>query len=142
MLWGEENRLMMINDNGMVSNYTYDHAGERAIKSYGGTQGVYINGAPAGSVDHSRNNYTIYVSPYMVVNKERFTKHIYAGSARICSKIGTGELNNQYRPGVFGITAGSINYMARAYQLDQSRVAYYKSLGIPPGPPTLKGIYG
>jgi len=32
--------------NGKTSRYTYNHAGERAVKSHGSMEGVYINGAP------------------------------------------------------------------------------------------------
>ena len=34
--------------NGKTSHYTYNHAGERAVKSHGSMEGVYINGAPQG----------------------------------------------------------------------------------------------
>ncbi len=35
-----------LSDNGKTSRYTYNHAGERAVKSHGSMEGVYINGAP------------------------------------------------------------------------------------------------
>ena len=48
MHWDEDNRLMVLSDNGKTSRYTYNAAGERIMKSYGTMEGVYINGAPQG----------------------------------------------------------------------------------------------
>ena len=45
MYWDEDNRLMVLSDNGKTSRYTYNAAGERIMKSYGTMEGVYINGA-------------------------------------------------------------------------------------------------
>ena len=44
MYWDEDNRLMVLSDNGKTSRYTYNAAGERIMKSYGTMEGVYING--------------------------------------------------------------------------------------------------
>ena len=139
--WDEENHLTLISDNGYLNRYVYDASGERVIKSHGGTQGVYINGAPIGIINHSDNNYTVYVSPYFVFQHNRFTKHYYTGSTRVTSKIGNGQFQNQYRPGVFEITAGGVNYINRQQQIIAGKEEYEKQSGIPPGPPTIKGIY-
>ena len=48
MYWDEDNRLMVLSDNGKTSRYTYNAGGERIIKSHGTMEGVYINGAPQG----------------------------------------------------------------------------------------------
>ncbi|EHO71179.1 hypothetical protein HMPREF9140_01047 [Prevotella micans F0438] len=48
MCWDEDNRLMILSDNGKTSRYTYNAAGERIIKSHGDLEGVYINGVPHG----------------------------------------------------------------------------------------------
>jgi len=141
LLWDEENRLTLISDNGYLNRYVYDANGERAIKSHGGTQGVFINGAPAGIVNHSDNNFTVYVSPYFVFKNSSFTKHYYNGSTRVTSKIGNGQFENLYRPGVFEITAGEVNYINRQQQLISAKEEYEEQSGIPPGPPVLKGIY-
>lgn len=139
--WDEENRISMVSDNGYISRYVYGASGERVIKSHGGSQGVYINGAPIGVINHNDNNYTVYESPYFVFQNSRFTKHYYAGSTRIVSKIGNGNFENQYRLGVFEITAGGVNYINRQQQLSQGVKNYIDTLKIPPGPPTMKGIY-
>lgn len=41
---------------------------------------AFVNGALQGILWHDKDNWTMYVSPYMVVNSDRFTKHYYAGS--------------------------------------------------------------
>ena len=40
------------------------------------------------------------------------------------------------------VTAGQKDYGERMNLITQSRNKYYAALGIPPGPPTAKGIYG
>ena len=50
MYWDEDNRLMVLSDNGKTSRYTYNAAGERIMKSYGTMEGVYINGAPGNNL--------------------------------------------------------------------------------------------
>jgi len=139
--WDEENRLTLVSDNGYMNRYVYDASGERVVKSHGGTQGVYVNSAPIGIINHSDNNYTIYVSPYFVFQNNKFTKHYYTGTTRVTSKIGNGQFQNQYRPGVFEITAGEVNYINRQQQLVTAKEEYENQLGIPPGPPIMKGIY-
>lgn len=137
--WDEENRLMGVLDQGRLSEYTYDAGGERVIKSSGGMQGTWLNGAPAGTINH-RDNYTVYVSPYLVCRRTGFTKHIYMEGERIVSKMGEGNFTNISFP-QSALTAGGVNYVQRAAQLKQDRVSYYASLGISPGPPTNKLFY-
>ncbi|MBB3841549.1 RHS repeat-associated protein [Runella defluvii] len=137
--WDEDNRLMAILDNGLLSEYTYDAAGDRVIKSSGGVQGTWLNGAAAGTINH-RDNYTVYVSPYLVCRRTGFTKHIYVETERIVSKIGTGSFTNISFP-QSALTAGGVNYIQRAAQLKQDRVNYYATLGVSPGPPTQKLFY-
>lgn len=112
------------------------------IKSHGPTTVAFVNGAPQGILWHDKDNWTMYVSPYMVVNSDRFTKHYYAGSQRIASKIGAGEFNNLYDASKACVTAGQKDYAERMNLITQSRNDYYAALVIPPGPPTAKGIYG
>ena len=137
--WDEENRLMAVLDSGLLSEYTYDAGGERVIKSNGGIQGTWLNGAPAGTINHS-DNYTVYVSPYLVCRKSSFTKHIYMEAERIVSKIGIGSFTNISFP-QSALTAGGVNYIQRTAQLKQDRVNYYATLGVSPGPPTQKLFY-
>ena len=139
MYWDEDNRLMVLSDNGKTSRYTYNAAGERIVKSHGDLEGVYINGAPQGISFHETEDYTIYPAPIITVTKNRFTKHYFIGSKRIASKIGTGRFSNVYGIGGNNITAGQKDYAARMMQIEKQREEYYKSLGTPPGVPTMKG---
>ena len=74
--------------NGFVSNYWYDADGERTVKTSGESDQVYVNGVFSGGSTNTAK-FSLYVSPYLVANQGgRYTKHIYAGSQRIVSKIG------------------------------------------------------
>ena len=139
MYWDEDNRLMVLSDNGKTSRYTYNAAGERIVKSHGDLEGVYINGAPQGISFHETEDNTIYPAPIITVTKNRFTKHYFIGSKRIASKIGTGKFSNVYGIGGNNITAGQKDYAARMMQIEKQREEYYKQLGTPPGVPTMKG---
>lgn len=109
----EENRLLAVDDNGLayarfrlrsvmskrgltlrslarkvVSNYWYDADGERTVKTSGESDQVYVNGVFSGGSTNTAK-FSLYVSPYLVANQGgRYTKHIYAGSQRIVSKVG------------------------------------------------------
>ncbi|WP_255571565.1 RHS repeat domain-containing protein [Apibacter sp. ESL0404] len=86
--WDEENRLMAIDDNGYVSNYVYDASGERVIKTSGESEQVYINSLFSGGYTETQG-FTAYINPYLVVSPNgKYTKHYYAGSQRIVSKLG------------------------------------------------------
>ncbi|GHT17488.1 hypothetical protein FACS189429_1680 [Bacteroidia bacterium] len=88
LLWDEENRLEAIDDNGFVSNYWYDAAGERTVKTSGDAEQMYVNGLFSGGNTETAK-FTAYVNAYMVVSKGgNYTKHIYIGSQRIVSKLG------------------------------------------------------
>lgn len=77
-LWDEENRLLAENNNGSVSCYFYDAAGERTVKLTSETEMVHVNGKKVGGND-AVTKFIAYVSPYFVVsNGGAYTKHIYA----------------------------------------------------------------
>jgi RHS repeat-associated protein len=135
MTWDEENRLMGINDNGRIHQFTYDAAGERVIKSSGDSQNVAINGQTAATIVHT-DDYTGYVSPYFVISKGKFTKHYFEGAGRIVSKLGNGSFAQPLK-----LTAGGVNYGKLTAEQQKALDNYVKSLGVPPGPPTQHGIY-
>ena len=140
--WDEDNRLMVLSDNGKTSRYTYNAAGERIMKSYGTMEGVYINGAPQGITFHETDNFTLYPASILSVNKNRFTKHYFIGDKRIASRIGTGLFNNVYGRNGSYVTAGQQDYAERMNQIQTQKEAYYKKVGVAPGVPTEKGAYG
>ena len=163
MYWDEDNRLMVLSDNGKTSRYTYNSAGERIVKSHGDLEGVYVNGAPQGSPltastsgcasekqassfftrlalkFHETEDYTIYPAPIITVTKNRFTKHYFIGDKRIASKLGTGKFSNVYGISSNNVTAGQKDYAARMLQIEKQREDYYRKLGTPPGVRTMKG---
>ena len=142
MYWDEDNRLMVLSDNGKISRYTYNAAGERIMKSYGTMEGVYINGAPQGITFHETDNFTLYPASILSVNKNRFTKHYFLGDKRVASRIGTGLFNNVYGRNGSYVTAGQQDYAERMNQIQTQKETYYKQQGIAPGVPTMKGAYG
>ena len=142
MYWDEDNRLMVLSDNGKTSRYTYNAAGERIMKSYGTMEGVYINGAPQGITFHETDNFTLYPASIISINKNRFTKHYFLGDKRIASRIGTGLFNNVYGRNGSYVTAGQQDYAERMNQIQKQKEAYYKKVGVAPGVPTEKGAYG
>ena len=142
MYWDEDNRLMVLSDNGKTSRYTYNAAGERIMKSYGTMEGVYINGAPQGITFHETDNFTLYPASIISINKNRFTKHYFLGDKRVASRIGTGLFNNVYGRNGSYVTAGQQDYAERMNQIEAQKEEYYKQLGVAPGVPTEKGAYG
>ena len=142
MYWDEDNRLMVLSDNGKTSRYTYNAGGERIMKSYGTMEGVYINGAPQGITFHETDNFTLYPASILSVNKNRFTKHYFIGDKRVASRIGTGMFNNVYGRNGSYVTAGQQDYAERMNQIQTQKEAYYKKVGVAPGVPTEKGAYG
>jgi RHS repeat-associated protein len=69
VVWDEENRVQSIFDNGHEKSYKYDDKGERVVKR--GPQGE-----------------TTYVNQYFTVRNGTIgTKHVYAGTARLASKL-------------------------------------------------------
>ena len=142
MYWDEDNRLMVLSDNGKTSRYTYNAVGERIMKSCGTMEGVYINGAPQGITFHETDNFTLYPASILSVNKNRFTKHYFLGDKRVASRIGTGLFNNVYGRNGSYVTAGQQDYAERMNQIQTQKEAYYKKVGVAPGVPTEKGAYG
>ena len=139
-IYDEENRLMGASENGHTSLYTYDAFGRRTMKSEGSIQGIFINGAPAGLVEHLVD-YRVDISPYFTVFEHDYRKHIFIDNMRIASKIGTGIFLSNLAD-VPEITAGGIDYKARIQAYEQQILSYYASIGVPPGPPTLLALLG
>ena len=135
----EENRLVGVINKGQLSQYTYDADGERVVASSGGFQGIWINGAPAGAVRHS-DDYSVDVNPFVTCTRSGFVKHYYIDNQRIVTKLGHGNFTNISFPQP-GLTAGGINYLKRAAEIEKARIAYYAAQGVSPGPPTDKNFW-
>ncbi|MCK0204120.1 hypothetical protein MWN41_13975, partial [Ornithobacterium rhinotracheale] len=104
------------------------HTGERAVKSTAESQWVMTNGASSAIIQHT-DSYIVYVSPYFVVQKGRFTKHYFEGASRIASKLGEGTFQQSTQ-----ITAGGIDYIKQSAKQQAVIDDYVKSLNVPPGP--------
>ncbi len=127
LLWDEENRLLALSDNGFVSNYWYDAAGERTVKESGDGEGVSVNGVlSAGRT--GTTNFTAYISPYTVIgNGGQMSKHIYIGSQRIISKLMNGGTmaDPTQAPKV-----ASVDYTVKYADLVNKMKVRYDSLGV------------
>ncbi|WP_284653272.1 SpvB/TcaC N-terminal domain-containing protein [Flavobacterium terrisoli] len=99
-LWDEENRLRAIDLNPEATTvhpigiYTYDAGGERIIKQNSSSVAVYENAEQVGTVIQS--DFMLYPSGMLVARPATdnsgvlsYTKHYFAGSQRVSSKIGT-----------------------------------------------------
>ena len=89
--WDAENRLQGVKDNSYLSLYQYDANGERTYKLTGSYVAQNRNGVWRSY--YSLTNATLYASPYLVATAKGYTKHYYAESERIASRIGNGGLN-------------------------------------------------
>ena len=135
LIWDEENRLLAVDDNGFVSNYWYDADGERTVKTSGESDQVYVNGVFSGGSTNTAK-FSLYVSPYLVANQGgRYTKHIYAGSQRIVSKVGDfasyGSDPRRIEYAGANTDGLSVNYKAKYAAQQQVIKDNYKTFDVP-----------
>lgn len=134
MSWDSLNRLRAISDNGYVSLYWYDVDGNRTVKEHLGGEAVWVNGTPAG-VNTDTLTYTIYPSPYITINGDRWTKHYYIGSERFASQTGTissfGDLNIPDNHAAGASLSINISYGGKKVMEEDSIVSIYSQLGVP-----------
>ena len=91
LCWDEQNRLLGVRDEGRLSFYMYDANGERAYKLTGNLTGQNQNGH--WYYYYNLDDATLYASPYLVATPKGYTKHYYAESERVASRIGGGGLH-------------------------------------------------
>jgi len=128
MCWDEENRLAAVKDEQNLSGYIYNAGGERVWKITGEVNRMRLNGGQY--IDQADLNHkTLYTSPYMVVADEEYTKHYYAGSQRVLTKIGGGLLNSLVDPLQYQVST-SANYPAKADSLWDMMVRGFACAGI------------
>ncbi len=90
--WDELNRLQGSSDKRHSACHLYDAGGDRFYKFSGTPDIMYVNGQWYTYLNFS--DPTLYASPYLVATNKGYTKHYYAESERIASKIGGGGLQN------------------------------------------------
>ena len=139
--YDEEGRLTALSDNGYLSRYSYDAAGQRAIKSHGPGSGLSLDATPLGAINHGERDYTLYVSPFLEITNDSFLKHYYLDDVRITSKKGTGYFVSQLLPPAQQITAGNIDLADRLRRLRELLLNFTEALGVPPGHPSLPFFY-
>ena len=90
LCWDEQNRLQGVMDDNSLSVYQYDANGDRTYK----LTGKHTHQNISGTWHHfyQLDNATLYASPYLVVTPKGYTKHYYAESERVASKLGNGGL--------------------------------------------------
>ena len=96
LCWDEQNRLHGVVDKKYVSYYQYDAAGNRTYKLTGGGNMQSISGE--WQYLYQLDNATLYASPYLVATEKGYTKHYYAETERIASRIGGGGLSDVESP--------------------------------------------
>ena len=90
LCWDEQNRLLGVKDNRYLSYYQYDANGDRTYKLTG--KGNRQNLSGEWYYYYPLRDATLYASPYLVATRRGYTKHYYAESERIASRIGGGGL--------------------------------------------------
>ena len=96
LCWDEQNRLQGVMDDNSLSVYQYDANGDRTYK----LTGKHTHQNISGTWHHfyQLDNATLYASPYLVVTPKGYTKHYYAESERVASKLGNGGLQELDHP--------------------------------------------
>jgi RHS repeat-associated protein len=89
----EDNRLTNVVDEMSYSYYAYDHSGERTLKITGENTLMDVN-ADMMICQSTLRDVTLYTSPYLVAGNHGYTKHYYAGTERVCARIGGGGLDH------------------------------------------------
>ena len=88
LYWDESNRLRVVSDEISMQHYIYDAGGERVLKAGSHMESLYENGTVVGN-NVNFDTYTTYPSAFIVVGGDgEYSKHYYAGSQRIVSRIG------------------------------------------------------
>ena len=89
LYWDESNRLRVVKDPAGMQHYIYDASGERILKANSNTEALYGNGSLLDPATTAINSYTTYPSANLVIDAHGiYSKHYYAGTQRIVSRIG------------------------------------------------------
>jgi RHS repeat-associated protein len=123
--------LLALSDNGYVSTYWYDGAGERTVKQSGDALSMAVNGTLSGA-STGTTNFTAYVNPYTVINNgNQMSKHIYVGTQRIVSKLcDAGAMADPTMATKATYTGSILKYADKYKALTATVKARYDSLGV------------
>lgn len=93
-LWDEANRLRVVADARTMQHYIYDASGERVLKANSDVSEVYQNGTIVDQTNFTVNTYTTYPSAFLVIDPQGvYSKHYFAGSQRVVSRIGESSIS-------------------------------------------------
>jgi len=96
LFWNEEDQLQAMIDFNNSAYYFYNYTGERTWKVVGPKITQTMSGT---TIKYNKfNQSTYYLFPQVSVTNTNYTKHIFAGEERICSKIGNGRSNFNPEP--------------------------------------------
>ncbi len=101
--WDESNRLRVVYANYNMQHYIYDASGERVLKAGSDYEAVYENGSLVNPPAINIDSYTTYPSAFLVIDPNGiYSKHYYAGTQRIVSRLGeqNGDIFNLQQRGV------------------------------------------
>ncbi len=147
-LWDEENRLRAVDitpdAEGIrpIAIYTYDAGGERILKHSNTSVSIYLNGKKVA--DTIQVDATLYPSGMTVFRPSfggegggAYTKHYFAGTQRVSSKIGTTENLGEYLYDWFTQgTGGPVDVIGSSFGVlentEDGVVQVYTELGIEP----------
>ncbi|MDY0315371.1 MAG: RHS repeat-associated core domain-containing protein, partial [Bacteroidales bacterium] len=91
LYWNVEDQLLAMIDFDNSAYYFYNYTGERTWKVVGPKITQTMSGT---TIKYNKfNQSTYYLFPQVSVTNSNYTKHIFAGEERICSKIGNGQTN-------------------------------------------------
>ena len=95
LFWDESDRLRVVNDNDTsLQHYIYDASGERILKANSDVAANEQNGTVLNPASITINSYTTYPSAYLVIDGQGvYSKHYFAGSQRIISRIGESDIS-------------------------------------------------
>lgn len=91
--WSESGQLAATIDNEHCAFYTYDGNGNRAYKLTGNTMLDQYN-AGQQFFHAYLNDAVVYVNPYFTISRKNYTRHIFNGTQRIATEIGTSDLSD------------------------------------------------
>ena len=89
--WNEYGQMAAMVDNGNCAFYGYDGNGERTYKLTGNTALDQYN-AGQQTFHAYLDNAVIYVNPYLTITPRNYMRHIFNGSRRIATEIGSDDL--------------------------------------------------
>ena len=97
--WDAENRLRFFVSNDRAGYYGYDGNGERVYKITGMSNVTLQNNGDAEIVT-DLSDVVLYPNPYISVTSMGYTKHYFAGTERIATRIGDGGFKSVQSPTV------------------------------------------